>query len=93
LKVTERSIAEKIPADFVICDRRALAAYHECGREIRRQSLSSPAVTSAVTLDLVQQLGTERLEEMPDHTVLREELTFELTGQTRRRCSSDDRQR
>jgi len=59
LKVTERSIAEKIPADFVICDRRALATYHECGREIRRQRLSSPAVTSAVTL--VQQLGTERL--------------------------------
>jgi hypothetical protein len=49
------------------------------------------AVTSAVTLDLVQQLGTERLEEMPDHAVLREELTLELTSQTRRRFSSYDR--
>jgi hypothetical protein len=33
-----------------------------------------------VTLNLVQQLGTERLEVMPDHAVLRDELTFELTG-------------
>ena len=29
---------------------------------------------------------------MPDHAVLREELTFELTGQTRRMCLLDDRQ-
>lgn len=56
-----------------------------------RKAFPSSAVTSAVTLDLVQQLGTERLEVIDD-AVPRQELTFEPTNRIRRSCSLDDRQ-